>query len=210
LKFSNINISQHPISIGNLFYQLPNHFYKWVSLKHKLIGLLTMMLSIITLHSNAQISGKGCDFGGRIATQYLGTAIYYGNANDIVEVYYTSSAVPINKGNGRAYDCNAINDYDEFQVWDSSIPPYGGQVTVTASHDIRRNSSSRQHECVVASSRYATPDGEGTIVGYTYKDPNKCTSVRPNNLPLDAYLPFLVLITGVISLPVIRKNTSQI
>ena len=169
-----------------------------------------IMLSLITKKSDAQISGKGCDFGGRIAIQYLGTATYYGNTNDVVEVYNTSSAVPINKGNGRAYDCDAINDYDEFQVWDSSIPPYGANRTVPASHDIKRNPSSRQHECVVASSRYATPDGEGTIVGYTYKDPNKCNSPRPNNLPLDDYLPFLVLITGVISLPFIRKNISLV
>ncbi|WP_157263195.1 hypothetical protein [Pedobacter sp. R20-19] len=165
------------------------------------------MLSLNTKKSDAQISGNGCDFGGRIAIQYLGSATYYGNSNDVVEVYSTSSAVPINKGNGKGYDCDAINDYDAFQVWDPSIQPYGANRTVPASHDIRRNPSSRQHECVVASSRYATPDGEGTIVGYTYKDPNNCTSARPNNLPLDDYLPFLVLMSVMISLPFIIKNS---
>lgn len=201
-----LSITQQLVLMIKLSCQRLNHIYQYISLKHQLIGLSTVMLSIITLKCDAQIKGNGCDFGGRIAIQYLGKATYYGNVSDVVEVYSTSSAVPINKGNGRSYDCGAINDYDEFQVWDSSIKPYGGFITVLASHDIRRNPSSRQHECVVASSRYATPDGEGTIVGYTYRDPNKCTSTRPDNLPLDDHFSFLVVITGVISLPVIRKK----
>ncbi|MFW0717070.1 hypothetical protein [Pedobacter sp. N23S346] len=178
----------------------------WInSKKINLTGILVILLSLTCVKSYSQISGTGCDFGGQIAMLYLGTATYYGNKNDIVEVYSSSSAVPINKGNGRAYDCAAVNDYGEFQVWDPSIQPYGGMRTVPASHDIRRSSSSRQHECVVASSRYATPDGEGTIVGYTYKDPNKCDASRPNHLPLDDFMPLLIVSAGVLAFFLIRN-----
>ncbi len=201
MKFSFPNIPQHLNLFGNKFSTLRSR----LSIKNKLIGLLIIVFSLISFNTYSQISGNGCDFGGQIATQYLGDAPYYGNRNDIVMVYSSSSAVPINKGNGWGYDCAAINDYNEFQVWDSSIQPYGGMRIVPASHDIRRNPASVQHECVVASARYATPGGEGKIVGYTYQDPNKCNASRPNHLPLDDYMPLLIVLAGIVAFFLIRN-----
>jgi hypothetical protein len=145
-----------------------------------IVAVILVLISVFM--AKAQTSGTGCKIGGAVYTNYLGTAPYYGNNNDIVKVYSNSSAVSIITGNGYAgYQCGKINIYSagtRYNPVTNTSDPYPGINEILST--VSTNS------CMVSSSLGVSSGGKGDIVQYTYNNPTYCGGA-PMPLPLDDY-----------------------
>lgn len=144
--------------------------------------------------SLAQTSGSGCNIGSSIATDYLGMAPYYGNVNNMVRVYKANStSIAINSNSSNRYQCGNVNVYPAGSYYDSTIPPYGANVTIPAQNEI--TSQGADNSCVTAPSVAAAGNGNvsnnGKYVTFNYNNPTFC------NVPLDDYAPILILVIGL-------------
>ncbi|MCX3263624.1 hypothetical protein [Pedobacter agri] len=169
----------------------------------KFFCLLFIFILLIQHKSSGQVTGRGCDFGDRVATVYLGTTTYYGSTK-IVEAYKADVWLQVIRGNGYSgYKCGFINIYPSGSKWNGSQDvPYDGVNEITS-----RESDPKG--CVLQTtykSNHTIGEGEGSIVSYRYNDPkyfsnsdpsSSCPSATPpSNLPVDDYLPITLLVFG--------------
>lgn len=162
--------------------------------------------------SFGQVTGRGCNLGSSVATQYLGTAIYNGNASQFVRVYSNSTAVPIITGNGYSgYRCGYINIYPAGTRYVSAT---NSNVPYNAANEITATYSTRCATAAAYTPNYTSGSGgEGTEVDYRYNDPayyadadpSYPCAIQPNNLPLDDYMPYFLVSIGVFGFILIRK-----
>lgn len=149
-----------------------------------------------------QVTGSGCNIGGKVAMEYLGTAPYYGGPK-IVQVYKSSNYVNIVLENGYAgYNCAVLNVYSAGVRWD---PVSHSNVAYPGENDIVSTGSDPKG-CVVASTLNGVPDGEGPIIQYSYKKPAYCGSPPSTPVPIDDYIPFLIVVIGLFGFFYINKR----
>ncbi len=166
---------------------------------------------------SAQITGKGCNLGNTVATQFLGTAIYNGDSNQSVKVYSSnaSTMVPIIKGNGYAgYRCGYINVYPAGSRY---VAASNSSVSYSAANEITATYSGRCATASSLSANYVSNSGgaEGSEeVDYRYNDPAYYADADPNypcngpinNLPLDQNIIFLLLPLGLLGFWKVRQQ----
>lgn len=166
----------------------------------------------------AQITGKGCNLGNSVATQFLGTATYNGDSNQSIRVYSSNSAtlVPKISGNGYAgYRCGYINVYPE---GDRYVAASNSSVHYKAANEITAHYSGR---CAIASSfsaNYVSRSGveeANEEVDYIYNDPayyadadpNYPCNSAPSNLPIDQnIILFMLLPLGLFGFWKVRQQ----
>ncbi|UKT64412.1 hypothetical protein [Pedobacter mucosus] len=159
-----------------------------------------------------QTQGSGCLVEEFIYTTYLGNAnvdgsqkrIYSDNVNSRLAINYTNNANE-NKPN---YKCGPwVNEYDQGNYYDSTIPPNGANVIIPAEHDIKLRDTN-YGGCVKAPTLNATHTGGYGLYIMSYQNnlPKYCLSV-PANMPIDDYfLPFL-LFASFYGFNAIRKTS---
>lgn len=162
-------------------------------------SLLFISLNMFSINNlSAQDSGTGCNVGGKIAVGgYLGDAPYYGNTSDMRPVY-KSTFVSINTNGYGGYICGSVNVYPAGSRWDPQIPPYGDNAPYDEQKEMMPAGSAVN--CIAASSRFATPEGEGSTVTFSYNNPTFC------NVPLDDYIPILIACVGFLGVLYISKT----
>ncbi|WP_316782868.1 hypothetical protein [Pedobacter frigiditerrae] len=153
-----------------------------------------VFLAFISSSLFAQTSGSGCNIGSAIYTDYLGMAPYYGDVNNMVRVYKTNGAsIDLNTNNSNRYQCGKVNVYPAGSYYDSSIPPYGANVTIPAQNEI--TSQGADNSCVLGPSLAAAGNGNvngnGKYATFNYNNPTYC------NVPLDDYTPILSLVVSL-------------
>jgi len=167
--------------------------------------------------SFSQVTGRGCNLGSNVATQFLGTATYNGDITQSVRLYRSSPLVPIITGNGYSgYRCGYINVYPAGTRYVSAT---NSNVSYNAANEITATSNTR---CATSSSytaNFTSGNGnEGTEIDYRYNDPayyadadpNYPCSAQLNNLPIDDYLALLLFPIGACSFLFIRKRASSL
>lgn len=174
---------------------------------------LFVVLSVFScFNSFAQTTGKGCNIGDNVATNYLGQATYYGHTDVIVQVYSNTNIVNIARGQGYAgYRCGSINVYSGGT---KNGAPYPGVNEVL--HDYNNVSSNK---CVVVSSYspdITSTNGEGYELDYSYNnpayyansDPNYPCNTPTNNVPLDQNMMYILLLSGISGFLVVRNMSA--
>ncbi|MDQ0640886.1 hypothetical protein QF042_004451 [Pedobacter sp. W3I1] len=185
--------------------------------KYLLLTVLSTVLFFLFISpSFCQVTGRGCNLGNSVATQFLGTAIYNSDPSQSVRIYKANSPiVPIITGNGYSgYRCGYINVYPAGSRYVSAT---NSTVSYNAANEITATFSTRCATATSYSSNFISGSGnEGTEVDYKYNDPAyysdadpsySCAS-QPNNLPIDDYIPFIICSTGVFGIIIIRKKRS--
>lgn len=165
----------------------------------------------------AQTTGKGCNLGSSVATQFLGTATYNGDSNLSVRVYSSnpSTMVPIITGNGYAgYRCGYINVYpagSRYVAASNSSVPYSAANEITATYSGRCGTASSFSANYVSNSGGAEGSEE---VAYRYNDPayyadadpNYSCNAPTNNLPVDQNIIFMLLPLGLFGFWKVRQQ----
>ncbi|WP_406825690.1 hypothetical protein [Pedobacter sp. KACC 23697] len=165
----------------------------------------------------AQTTGKGCNLGNSVATQFLGTATYNGHSDQFVRVYSSSSAtiVPIINGNGYAgYRCGYINIYPSGSRY---VAATNSNVSYSAANEITATYSSRCATAASLPANYVSNSGgaeSNEEVDYRYNDPayyadadpNYPCASQPNNLPIDDYTSILVVSISITGFLCVRKR----
>jgi len=166
----------------------------------------------------AQTTGRGCNLGNSVATQFLGTATYNGHSDQFVRVYSSSSStiVPIVNGNGYAgYRCGYINVYDAGSRYVASS---NSNVSYSAAHEITATYSVRCATAASFSSNYNSNSGGAEAseeVDYRYNDPAyyadadpnyPCSNATANNLPVDQNILIMLLPLGLLGFWRVRQQ----
>jgi len=174
-----------------------------MNLFFKFLPSLVITIFTTVLTSHAQTSGSGCNVNGEgIFTTKIGTSHYYGSATDIRPVYLNSTAsgnfVPRNvmgykeSGNHYNYMCGYVNEFS------SSYGPNQQELVMQTPEVL----------CEVAASASTPSDqsSHGRMFNFTYNNSTYCSATKPNNAPLDDYLPALVSIASIGAFFIIRRN----
>lgn len=170
----------------------------------------------------AQTTGRGCNLGSSVATEYLGMATYNGNADKKVYVYSSSPSAIIEIVFGQGYSgyrCGYINIYDGGARWDSATQQ---SIPYQAVNEIINNyANDESHRCVTALSLSQNFDsgqgGEGFEADYSYNnpayysnnDPSYPCNAPPNNLPVDQNVIFMLLPLGFFGFLKVRQKSEN-
>jgi len=177
-----------------------------------------LSIAILVLGSSfnllfAQITGKGCNIGDNVATNYLGQATYYGHSDIIVQVYSNANIVNIARGQGWAgYRCGSINVYDALTKNNIYYPAVNEVI-----HDYKDIPSNRCVAVTSYSTDITSTSGEGFELDYSYNnpayysnnDPNYPCNTPPNNLPVDQDIMFMLLPLGLFGFWKVRKKSEN-
>ncbi len=160
----------------------------------KLFLILSFLFSFIFVQ--AQNSGFGCKIGHEyLYTDYLGKAPAYVGTAPIHYFRSNGNRIPFYWGYGfnqhQGYRCGYINVYPSSSYYDYKT---GKNIQIPSEQEF----TSLGEQCVIAPSLGAPPVATDTYGRYSYNKTNKCGGDSETNVPLDDYIPILLLGVGFI------------
>ncbi|WP_316804038.1 hypothetical protein [Pedobacter nototheniae] len=147
----------------------------------------------------SQSYGEGCKVENVVYTNYLGEARPYGSSNPLTKFYQKPGPniqIWYNNSN-TGYKCGYINSYGSSSYWDGTK-----NVSIPAQNEILATKG----DCVTAATLGGSITGNGVLVDYKVNDPTYCSSPPTNNLPIDDYMPGVILLAGGIGVFFIKKQ----
>ncbi|RZL46384.1 MAG: hypothetical protein EOO93_25995 [Pedobacter sp.] len=165
-----------------------------------IVAVVLVLISVFM--AKAQSTGAGCRIGDIVYTQHLGKGTYYGNTNDMVEVYNLNgpTLLVVNEHGYAGYECGRINVYSAGKRWDA---PSHSEIPYPAVNEILATTST---VCTASPNTTTTAGGKAYVVNYAVNNPTYCNNTPPMGLPIDDYAWAFVLIVGAIGGIIISRK----
>lgn len=166
----------------------------------KFLKLIALFISVIVLFPTVVSATEGCLSGGRVYTELLGEFNPYGGKKDQLK-YYSSVGASVKLYYGEmnnGYHCGDINVYPSSKMWDGQK-----NVTIPAQNEITSKSNGG---CVISRTLGGGIEGYGDKVSFVTNTSTDCSPDTQQNLPLDDYLPLMLVAIAGFAAYSIYKN----